>query len=77
MGHQGGTGDNLMSFILKETQKELSKFVTSHLWVTCLILEGVSFNVNQVIKECFAMGFRELQIGLNDEKSQDSLLPVG
>jgi recombinational DNA repair protein (RecF pathway) len=37
--------------ILKKTQKGLPKFVTSHLLVTLLILEGVSFNVNQAAKE--------------------------
>ena len=51
MRYQGGAGDSLMSPILKKTQKCLPKFVTSHLSVTLLILEGVSFNVNQAVKE--------------------------
>ena len=51
MRYQGGAGDSLMPPILKKTQKCLPKFVTSHLSVTLLILEGVSFNVNQAAKE--------------------------
>ena len=39
-----------MSSILKKNQKGLSEFVTSHLSITLLILEGDSFNVNQVIR---------------------------
>jgi hypothetical protein len=39
-----------MTPILKKTQKGLPQFVTSHLPVTFLILEGVSFNVNQAGK---------------------------
>jgi hypothetical protein len=46
-----------MSPILKKTQKGLPKFVTSHLPVTFLILEGVSFNVNQAGRERLAMSF--------------------
>jgi hypothetical protein len=57
MRHQGGAGDNLMSSILKKTQKGLSKFVTSHLPVTLLILEGVSFNVNQAGRDHLVMLF--------------------
>ena len=37
--------------IPKIVQKSLSEFVTSHLSVTFLILEGASFNVNQAIRE--------------------------
>jgi len=40
-----------MSSILEKKQKSLPKFVASHLPVTFLILEGVSFNVNQAIRE--------------------------
>jgi hypothetical protein len=36
--------------ILKKTQKGLPQLVTSQLSVTFLILEGVSFNVNQAVK---------------------------
>jgi len=44
-----------MSTILKKTQKGLPKFVTSHLSVTFLILEGASFNVNQGVRERLEM----------------------
>jgi len=43
--------------VLKKPQKELPKFVTSHLPVTLLILEGVSFNVNQGERERLVMSF--------------------
>jgi len=36
-----------MSPILEKVQKGLSQFITSHLSVTFLILEGDSYNVNQ------------------------------
>ena len=39
-----------MTPILEKTQKGLPQSVTSHLPVTFLILEGVSFNVNQAGK---------------------------
>ena len=35
---------------LKEVQKGLSKFVASQLSITFLILEGVSYNVNQAVR---------------------------
>jgi hypothetical protein len=35
--------------ILEEAQKGLSKFVTSQLSITFLILEGVIYNVNQTV----------------------------
>jgi hypothetical protein len=57
MRHQGGAGDNLMPSILKKTQKGLPQFVASHLPVTFLILEGVSFNVNQAVRERLVMSF--------------------
>jgi hypothetical protein len=41
--------------ILKKTQKGLPQFVTSHLPVTFLILEGASFNVNQGVREHLEM----------------------
>jgi len=37
--------------ILKETQEGLPQFVTSHLQISFLILEGASFNVNQAVRE--------------------------
>jgi hypothetical protein len=43
--------------ILKKTQKGLPQFVASHLPVTFLILEGVSFNVNQAVRERLVMSF--------------------
>jgi hypothetical protein len=46
-----------MSSILEKTQKDLPKFVTSHLPVTFLILKGVSFNVNQAVEESLVMSF--------------------
>jgi hypothetical protein len=46
-----------MPLILKETQKDLPKFVTSHLSDTFLILEGASFNVNQAVREYLVMSF--------------------
>jgi len=39
--------------ILEKVQKGLPEFVPSHLSVTFLILEGVSYNVNQAEKERF------------------------
>ena len=42
--------------ILKKAQKGLPQFVTSHLQVTFLILEGVSFNVNQAGKTSLGTG---------------------
>jgi len=48
--HQRGAGDNLMFPFLEKVQKGLPEFVTSHLSVTFLILEGASFNVNQAGK---------------------------
>jgi hypothetical protein len=57
MRHQGGAGDNLMPPILKKAQKGLPQFVTSHLSVTFLILEGVSFNVNQAGREHLVTSF--------------------
>jgi hypothetical protein len=40
-----------MLLIFKETKERLSQFVTSHLPVTLLILEGGSFNVNRAVAE--------------------------
>lgn len=57
MRHQGGAGDNLMPPILKKAQKGLPQFVTSHLSITFLILEGVSFNVNQAGREHLVTSF--------------------
>ncbi len=51
MRYQGRAGDNLMSSILKKTQKDLPEFVASHLLITFLILEGDSFNVNQAVRK--------------------------
>jgi hypothetical protein len=44
--HQGGAGDDLVSPILEKGEKRLPEFVTGHLSITFLILEGVSHNVN-------------------------------
>ena len=49
--------------ILKKTQKGLPQFVTSHLPVTFLILEGVSFNVNQAGKTPLGTGDSMPQTG--------------
>jgi len=57
MRDQGGAGDNIMPPTLKKTQKGLPQFVTSHLPVTFLILEGGSFNVNQAVREHLVMSF--------------------
>jgi len=52
--HKGRAGDNPMPPILEKIQKGLPEFVTSHLAVTFLILEGASSNVNQGGRECSA-----------------------
>jgi len=44
-----------MTPILKKAQEGLPQFVTSHLPVTFLILEGASFNVNQGVRERLEM----------------------
>ena len=49
--------------ILKKTQKGLPQFVTSHLPFTFLILEGVSFNVNQGGKTSLGTGDSMPQTG--------------
>jgi hypothetical protein len=56
--------------ILKKTQKGLPQFVTNHLPVTILILEGASFNVNQAVRERLVMSFRGVQMNLGGEESQ-------
>jgi hypothetical protein len=53
--------------VLKKTQKGLSKFVTSHLSVTFLILEGISFNVNQAGREHLVISPWGSQMNLGDE----------
>jgi len=60
-----------MSPILEKTQEGLPQFVTSHLSVTFLILEGASFNVNQAIKGRLVMSSER------SEESRSPLLPIG
>jgi len=59
-----------MPLVLEETQKGLPQFVTSHLPVTFLILEGDSFNVNQAGREHLVMSLRGIQMNLDDKESQ-------
>lgn len=65
-----------MPLVLEETQKDLPQFVASHLPVTFLILEAVSFNVNQAGREHLVMSLRGIQINLDDEESQRSFGPL-
>ena len=48
--------------VLEKVQKGLPEFVTSHLSVTFLILEGDSFNVNQAGKTSLGTGDSTPQI---------------
>jgi len=52
--------------VLKETQERLSQFVGGHLPITCLILEGDSFNVNQPAMDltCVVAGGDEHDAGM-------------
>jgi len=57
-----------MPLVYEEIQKYLPQVVASHLPFTFLILEAVSFNVNQSLRERLLMTFWGIHMNFKDER---------